>query len=140
MLVYKHGSPEEQLIVRAGIPPSADPEMIGSLRKLITEARDLAPGDMVIAWEPLASGLEWNHSLQRVAEYRCWVSLFCHKRWHQRTLRKLRAQFEQLFASEWTYCRANRAWAAQCLALDPWALRFFAAASALGPDPLSGGS
>lgn len=137
VLVYRRGTTEEQFMARAGIPASAEPEMIGSLPTLIARARDLAPGDMVIAWEPLASGLESDHSLERIADYRSWVSLFCHRRWQQGPLAVLRAQFEQLFASEWTYCKGNRDWAVQCLAAESWALRFFAAGSALGPDPLA---
>jgi DNA-binding winged helix-turn-helix (wHTH) protein len=132
LLVYKGGSPEEQLIVRVGIPTSAEPEMVGSLEKLIARVPELAPGDMVIAWEPLASGLESKHQLKRTAEFRCWVSLYCHKRWQRGAQRTLKNQFTQLFVSEWIHCRKNREWAVECLALELRALEFFAASSGLG--------
>jgi hypothetical protein len=88
---------------------------------------------MVIAWQPLASGLESQSSFTRFGEYRCWVSLYCHKRWHRGTLRPLKDQFRELFASEWAYCRWNSAWAIECLSMEPTALESFAAGSGLGP-------
>jgi hypothetical protein len=101
------GIPEEQLLARAAIPDSAEPEMVGSLEKLLEKVQDLAPGDMVIAWQPLASGLESKNTFTRHGEYRCWLSLYCHKRWQRGALRTLKEQFQQLFASEWAYCRWN---------------------------------
>ena len=89
LLVYKGGYPEEQLLARADIPDSAEPEMVGSLEKLLEKVHDLAPGDMVIAWQPLASGLESKNTFTRHGEYRCWVSLYCHKRWQRGALRTL---------------------------------------------------
>jgi DNA-binding winged helix-turn-helix (wHTH) protein len=135
LLVYKGGSPEEQLITRVGIPPSAEPEMVNSLEKLIARVPELAAGDMVIAWEPLASGLESKHQLKRTAEFRCWVSLYCHKRWQRGAQRTLKNQFTQLFVGEWIHCRRNRDWAMDCLASELSALEFFAASSGLGRAP-----
>jgi|GEM_PF-1767589 len=135
LLVYKGGYPEEQLLARASIPESAEPEMVGSLEKLLEQVRDLAPGDMVIAWQPLASGLESKNTFTRHGEYRCWVPLYCHKRWHRGALRTLKEQFLQLFASEWAYCRWNDEWAIECLAMEPKALESFTAGSGLGPHP-----
>jgi len=134
LLVYKGGSPEEQLMARVGIPSSAETEMVGGLERLLAKVQELAPGDMVIAWEPLASGLESTHDLRRVAEFRCWLSLYCHKRWQRGALRTLKGQFSQLFVSEWIYCRSNPAWAIECLAVELRALEFFAAGSGLGPS------
>jgi DNA-binding winged helix-turn-helix (wHTH) protein len=131
LLVYKGGYPEEQLLAQSSIP-SAEPEMVGSLEKLVQGVQDLAPGDMVIAWQPLASGLESKSAFVRLGEYRCWVSLYCHKRWHRGTLRRLKDQFRQLFASEWAYCRWNDAWAIECLGMEPQALESFTAGSGLG--------
>jgi len=85
----------------------------------------------VIAWEPLASGLESEREFKRLAEFRCWLSLYCHKRWQRGALRALKNQFDELFASEWNYCRKNREWAIECLAVELTALEFFAAASGL---------
>jgi DNA-binding winged helix-turn-helix (wHTH) protein len=135
LLVYKGGYPEEQLLARASIPDSAEPEMVGSLEKLLEKVQDLAPGDMVIAWQPLASGLEAKHSFTRRGDYRCWVSLYCHKRWQRGALRPLKDQFLQLFASEWAYCRWNIEWATECLSVEPKALEAFTAGSGLGPRP-----
>jgi DNA-binding winged helix-turn-helix (wHTH) protein len=135
LLVYKDGSPEEQVMARAGIPASADPEIVVSLEKLIAHVQDLAPGDMVIAWEPLASGLASRHRLTRIAEFKLWVSLYCHKRWQRGALRALKHQFSRLFSSEWIYCRKNREWALECLAVELKALEFFTAGSGLGPPP-----
>jgi hypothetical protein len=134
LLVYRGGSPEEQMITRLGIPASAEPEMVGSLERLVAIVPELDPGDMVIAWEPLASGLESRHRLTRVAEYRCWVSLYCHKRWQRGALRALKLQFARMFASEWIYCRSNLAWSTECLAVELRALELFAAGSGLGRD------
>jgi DNA-binding winged helix-turn-helix (wHTH) protein len=131
LLVYKGGSPEEQLIARVGIPSSAEPEMIGSLDRLLAAVRGLDAGDMVIAWEPLATGLEAKHEFKRVAEFRCWLSLYCHKRWQRGALRPLKTQFKELFVSEWMYCRRNREWAIECLAVELKALEYFAASSGL---------
>jgi nicotinamidase-related amidase len=125
LLVYKGGSPEEQLMARAGIPSSAEPEMIGSLEKLLAAVQGLAAGDMVIAWEPLATGLESKQEFRRLAEFKCWLSLYCHKRWQRGAMRALRDQFRQLFISEWIYCRNNRDWALECLAVELRALEFF---------------
>jgi hypothetical protein len=108
--------------------------MVGSLEKLLEKIQELAPGDMVIAWEPLASGLESKYELKRLAEFRCWLSLYCHKRWQRGALGALKNQFTQLFISEWTFCRRNREWASECLALELSALQFFAAGSGLGPS------
>jgi DNA-binding winged helix-turn-helix (wHTH) protein len=135
LLVYKGGSPEEQIMARAGIPASADPEIVASLEKLIAHVQELDAGDMVIAWEPLASGLESRHRLARAAEFRLWVSLYCHKRWQRGALRPLKGQFGRLFSSEWSYCRRNREWALECLAVELKALAFFTAGSGLGPPP-----
>ena len=135
LLVYKGGYPEEQLLARAGIPDCAEPEMVGSLEKLLEKVQDLAPGDMVIAWQPLASGLESKNTFTRHGEYRCWVSLYCHKRWQRGALRSLKEQFLQLFASEWAYCRWNSEWALECLTIEPKALESFTAGSGLGPSP-----
>lgn len=132
LLIYKGGSPEEQLIARVDIPRSAHAEMVHSLASLIANVPDLDPGDMVIAWEPLASGLESKHQLRRCAEFRCWVSLYCHKRWQRGALRALKDQFRQLFTSEWIYCRTNPEWATECLAVELRALEFFVAGSGLG--------
>jgi DNA-binding winged helix-turn-helix (wHTH) protein len=133
LLVYKGGSPEEQLMARVGIPSSAETEMVGSLEKLLAKVEELAPGDMVIAWEPLASGLESKHEFKRLAEFRCWLSLYSHKRWQRGALRRLKDQFSQLFISEWIHCRKNREWAVECLAVELRALEFFVAGSGLGP-------
>ncbi|HEY3252702.1 MAG TPA: winged helix-turn-helix domain-containing protein, partial [Polyangiaceae bacterium] len=135
LLVYKGGYPEEQLLTRASLPVSAEPEMVGSLEKLLEEVQELAPGDLVIAWQPLASGLESKNTFTRQSEYRCWVSLYCHKRWQRGALRALKAQFLWLFASEWAYCRWNKDWAIECLGLEPSALEAFTAGSGLGPAP-----
>jgi DNA-binding winged helix-turn-helix (wHTH) protein len=134
LLVYKGGSPEEQLMSRVGIPSSAETEMVGSLEKLLAKVEELSPGDMVIAWEPLASGLESKHEFRRLAEFRCWLSLYCHKRWQRGALRTLKEQFSQLFIGEWIHCRRNREWAVECLAVELRALEFFAAGSGLIPS------
>ena len=137
LLVYKGGYPEEQLLARASIPDSAEPEMVGSLEKLLEKVNELAPGDMVIAWQPLASGLESKNTFTRSGEYRCWLSLYCHKRWQRGALRPLKDQFLRLFASEWAYCRWNNEWAIECLGNEPKALESFMAGSGLGPNPRS---
>ena len=134
LLIYKGGYPEEQLMAHVGIPTSAEPEIVTSLETLITKVHGLASGDMVIAWEPLASGLESKHQYRRFAEYRCWVSLFCHKRWQRGSLRTLKSQFVRLFTSEWMHCRRNREWAIECLGVELKALEFFTAGSGLGPN------
>ena len=133
LLVYRGGSPEEQLISGVGIPRSAEPEMIGSLERLIEGVPQLSPGDMVIAWQPLASGLESRHRLRRIADFRCWISLYCHKRWQRGPLRPLKSQFTQLFAREWIFAMQNLDWATECLALELRAVEFFAAGSGLDP-------
>jgi DNA-binding winged helix-turn-helix (wHTH) protein len=135
LLVYKGGYPEEQLLARVSIPDSAEPEMVGSLEKLLEKVQGLAPGDMVIAWQPLASGLESKNVFTRHGEHRCWLSLYCHKRWQRGALRTLKDQFLRLFASEWAYCRWNVEWAIECLRDEPNALASFTAGSGLGPNP-----
>ena len=107
-------------MAHAGIPASADPEIVVSLERLIAHVEELDPGDMVIAWEPLASGLESKHRLARFAEFKLWVSLYCHKRWQRGALRVLKDQFSRLFSSEWIYCRKNREWA---LSASRWSSR-----------------
>jgi hypothetical protein len=99
------GGKRHQVMARAGITASADPEIVVSLEKLVAHVQDLDAGDMVIAWEPLASGLESKHRLTRIAEFRLWVSLYCHNRWQRGALRPLKA------------------------------LEFFTAGSGLGPRP-----
>jgi hypothetical protein len=133
LLVYRGGSPEEQLITGVGIPHAAEPEMTGSLERLIASVQQLSPGDMVIAWQPLASGLQSRHRLKRIADFRCWISLYCHKRWQRGALRPLKSQFTQLFAREWTVAMRNLEWARECLGLELRALEFFAAGSGLAP-------
>ncbi|HET7545986.1 MAG TPA: winged helix-turn-helix domain-containing protein [Polyangiaceae bacterium] len=135
LLVYKGGYPEEQLLAHAPLLISTEPEMVGSLQKLLEKVQDLAPGDMVIAWQPLASGLESKNTFTRHGEYRCWVSLYCHKRWLRGALRTLKEQFLRLFASEWSYCRWNEDWALECLRIEQTALESFTAGSGLGPTP-----
>lgn len=135
LLVYKDGSPEEQVMARAGIPASAEPEITVSLDKLLAAVPDLDPGDMVIAWEPLAAGLESKHRLTRLSEFKLWLSLYCHKRWQRGVLRTLKDQFTRLFSSEWIYCRGHREWALECLAVELKALEYFTAGSGLGPPP-----
>jgi DNA-binding winged helix-turn-helix (wHTH) protein len=135
LLVYKGGSPEEQLLAGVGIPASATPEMVGSLESLLAKVGELDRGDMVIAWEPLASGLAATHPFTRVAEFRCWQSLYCHKRWQRGALRTLKDKFRRLFADEWIHCRGNREWTVECLAVELRALEFFTAGSGLGPRP-----
>ncbi|MET0410606.1 MAG: winged helix-turn-helix domain-containing protein [Polyangiaceae bacterium] len=132
VLVYKGGSPDEQLLVH-GAPASAEPEIVTSLEKLLALVDELAPGDMVIAWEPLASGLQATRAFERSGDYRLWISLFCHARWHEGALRTLQTQFKQLFASEWSFCRSNRDWAVECLGVELNALAFFSAGSGLAP-------
>lgn len=131
LLIYKGGSPEEQLMSRVGVPPSAEPELIGSLEQLLVAVEALDAGDMVIAWEPLAAGLESKHEFKRLAEFKCWLSLYCHKRWWRGAMRPLKTQFTQLFVREWIHCRANRDWAVECLAVELKAVEFFAASSGL---------
>jgi DNA-binding winged helix-turn-helix (wHTH) protein len=135
LLVYKGGSPEEQLIARVGVPSSAEPEMIGSLERLLAAVAALDAGDMVIAWEPLATGLESKHAFKRLAEFKCWLSLYCHKRWQRGAMRSLKIQFKQLFISEWIYCYGNREWALECLGVELEALELFAASSGLAARP-----
>lgn len=133
LLVYKGGSPEEQLIAGVGIHRSAVPEMVSSLESLVAKVEGLDPGDMVVAWEPLATGLASKYPLIRMAEFRCWQSLYCHKRWHRGALRPLKDQFRRLFAGEWIHCRSNREWTIECLAVELRALEFFTAGSGLRP-------
>ena len=83
-------------MAHAGIPSSAEPEMIGSLEKLLAAVQGLGAGDMVIAWEPLATGLEAKQEFKRLAEFKCWLSLYCHKRWQRGPARALRDQFSQV--------------------------------------------
>jgi hypothetical protein len=131
LLVYKGGSPEEQLMAGVAIPSPAEPEMIGSLDKLLEAVRGLSAGDMVIAWEPLAAGLESKHELTRLASFTCWLSLYCHKRWHRGAMQSLRNQFRQLFIAEWIHCRNHRDWALECLAMQFEAVELFSASSGL---------
>jgi DNA-binding winged helix-turn-helix (wHTH) protein len=133
LLVYKGGSPEEQLMAGVGIPHSAVPEMVSSLESLVSKVEGLDPGDMVMAWEPLATGLASKYPLTRMADFRCWQSLYCHKRWQRGALRPLKDQFRRLFAGEWIHCRSNREWAIECLAVELRALEFFTAGSGLRP-------
>ena len=135
LLVYKGGSPEEQVMARVGIPSPAEPEMIGSLEKLLEAVQGLSAGDMVIAWEPLATGLESKHDLRRLAEFKCWLSLYSHKRWQKGVMRSLRSQFRQLFISEWIYGRNNPEWAIECLGVELKALWLFPASSGLAARP-----
>jgi DNA-binding winged helix-turn-helix (wHTH) protein len=135
LLVYRDGSPEEQVMAGAGIPASAAPELVSGLEKLLAAVAELDPGDLVIAWEPLASGLESRHGLTRVVQFKLWVSLYCHKRWQRGALRRLRDQFVRLFSSEWSYCLRHREWALECLAVELKALAFFTAGSGLGAPP-----
>jgi hypothetical protein len=123
------------VMARAGIPASADPEIVVSLERLLATVPDLDPGDMVIAWEPLASGLESTHRFIRLAEFKLWVSLYCHKRWQRGALRALKERFTRLFSTEWIYCRQHREWALECLAVELRALEYFTAGSGLGPPP-----
>jgi DNA-binding winged helix-turn-helix (wHTH) protein len=134
LLVYKGGYPEEQMMTEIGIPDSAEPELVGSLERLVEKVTELSAGDMVIAWEPLASGLTSQHRLERRSEYRCWVSLHGHARWHKGALSPLKLQFTQLFASEWVYCRQNLGWALECLGMELRALELFTAGSGLVPS------
>ncbi len=135
LLVYKDGSPEEQVMARSGIPAAAVPEFVASLERLVAAVPELDPGDMVIAWEPLATGLESRHRLTRLASFQLWVSLYCHRRWQRGALRVLKDQFTRLFASEWIYCWSHREWALECLGVELDALEFFTAGSGLGPPP-----
>lgn len=135
LLVYKGGSPEEQLLAGTAIPPTAAPEWVSSLESLVAWVPGLDAGDMVIAWEPLAAGLESKHRLDRVSQFRLWQSLYCHKRWQRGALRGLKEQFRRLFAGEWIYCRGNREWAAECLAVELRALEYFTAGSGLRHAP-----
>jgi hypothetical protein len=135
VLVYKDSSAEEQFIARVGIPEWAAPEMIGSFETVVANVDDLSPGDMVIAWEPFASGLESKHNFRRFAEYRLWVSLYCHKRWQRGALRNLKNLFRQLFINEWIFCCRNRGWAIDCLGVELKALEFFTMGSGLRPNP-----
>jgi hypothetical protein len=79
----------------------------------------------------LATGLEAKHEFKRIAEFTCWLSLYCHKRWQRGALRSMKSQFKELFVSEWIYCRRNRDWAIECLAVELKALEYFAASSGL---------
>jgi DNA-binding winged helix-turn-helix (wHTH) protein len=133
LLVYKGGSPEEQFMTGYGIPRSAVPEIVSSLESLVAKVEGLDPGDLVMAWEPLATGLASKYPLSRMAEFRCWQSLYCHKRWQRGALRPLKDQFRRLFASEWIHCRSNREWTIECLAVELRALEFFTAGSGLRP-------
>ena len=42
--------------------------MIGSLERLLAAVEALDAGDVVIAWEPLATGLESKHAFKRLAD------------------------------------------------------------------------
>jgi DNA-binding winged helix-turn-helix (wHTH) protein len=137
LLVYKGGSPEEQLLAGTGIPPSAVPAWVASLESLVAWVPALDPGDMVLAWEPLASGLQSKHRLSSLSRFRLWQSLYCHKRWQRGALRALKDQFRRLFASEWIYCRSNPQWAIECLAMELRVLEFFTAGSGLRPGTTS---
>jgi hypothetical protein len=85
----------------------------------------------VIAWEPLATGLESTREFTHLAAFTCWLSLYCHKRWHRGAMHSLRNQFRQLFIAEWIHCRNNRDWALECLAMELEALELFSASSGL---------
>lgn len=130
MLVYKGGSPDEQMMV-LGAPDTAEVEIVASLEKLVAMIDGLSPGDMVVAWEPLASGLQARHAVERSGDYRLWISLYCHQRWQEGALRTLQTSFQQLFASEWSFCRSNRDWAIECLGVELNALAYFGAGSGL---------
>ena len=120
-------------MAQVAIPPSAEPEMLSSLVALLARVQELAPGDMVMAWQPLASGLEAKHRLTRVGAFQCWLSLYSHKRRQRGARRTLKEQCTRLFASEWIYCRRHREWSIECLAVELRALEFFTAGSGLGP-------
>ena len=121
VLVYENSSAHEQLLVQdEKRMMDTSPLYVPSLEELVERCDDLRNGDMIIAWEPLASGLKARiRSLQAVGSpYRHCVNLSYHKRWNREALVQIRDDVATVFSSEWNHCDTNRDWAETCLRKD----------------------
>lgn len=119
LYIFKNSSAEEQLITKEGLPNNIEIQKIDFYENLVSHSKQLNPGELIIAWEPIASyfeKLEWLESPEE--KYINYISFFCHKRWNNKTLKPMKEMMKNLFILEWNYCKSERKKAYKLLIKD----------------------
>ena len=134
--VFGDSSAEEQFLIKNNVYSNTEPVSHRFFEELKVVLEQLNPGELVIAWEPLASVLSRNIWIKRSEDaFINWISLFCQKKWNGRNLKKEHEAFRYLFIYEWLYCKENQDWAGELLINDS----FFRERFSLGAGLTSSG-
>ena len=131
--IYQDSSAHMHYLLGKGVPKYSENKIIEKIDDFSILIREMAGGDMIIVWEPLASILYNNSDFELIPNsgYRIWNSLFCQKSWNKPSMRKSREAFKALFINEWRTCNANRSMAIDMLLQDEDYLRHFAAGAGI---------
>lgn len=107
---FDHSAAEMNHRLGVGVPKSAEPEPILDSRIIPHLIEDIAGGDFVIAWDPLAVLLRRDRRYEEMpgSSYCVTYFLFCNKSWRRSDRNRLRNAFKRLFVNEWWYCKSHR--------------------------------
>lgn len=133
VLVYNNSSALEQVIVEYGNEEKYGPRIvlkIDTLEELVERSIQLHTGDQVIAWDPLASGLQHlNRSMVRTGHmknmlertghvYDLQICLYCRKEWQDGQKLSIKESLKKWLSLELAYLRKHRRWAENVLLED----------------------
>lgn len=117
--VFSNSSAEEEFIVKHKVYASKEMFSHYYYEELTKVLSDLEPGEVVIAWEPLATVLSQNRWVKRSEDvFLNWISLFAHNRWNNHKHMLIYDHFKKLFIFEWLHCHTHRPWSVDLLLKD----------------------
>jgi hypothetical protein len=111
-----------------------DEQEIVSVADFANYERFLEPGDMMIAWQPLASQLLLDKNLFRVrgSDFHYTISMFYHESWDSHPLlRAALLAFKEAFIAEWTWAATHPVQSWLRLVIDSDFLRSLSQGSAV---------
>jgi hypothetical protein len=112
---------------------SAEKEYIDST-DMFSRLNTFEADEMIVVWEPLASVFSRKVSMEKISEmtYQTLVSLHGHTSWRAPVKRNLLKAFEEVFISEWNYCKHFQDNTSSLLAEDKKYLVYLAISSGMG--------
>jgi hypothetical protein len=108
--IYHNSTAQMQYALGIGVPKNTESITIESVKDIPHLTHDLAGGDMVIIWEPMAELFRKSCDFTELpnSKYFVYNSLFCHKKWNSKGMNLVRKSFVELLIREWKIGNSNR--------------------------------
>lgn len=117
--VFSDSSAEEQFLIENNVYENTELFSHKYYEQLSDVISNLDAGELIIAWEPLATFLSHNIWIKKNEDvFFNYISLFQHQRWGNKQLKKLGEKIKMLFIFEWLYSKENRIRAIELIVSD----------------------